>query len=175
MPDVFTGLVGAAEDDALAVGRRQVAADAGTRLRRCVQRDAAGRGGGRGLDLLFALFGAAVEGAGPPGGYRLGEVVPVVDGNRVVVAEGGRPLQEEVLERVQFVGQAGRGAVEGDGLLLPAQAADHDRGARGQVARAQLQPDRDAAQLPLVELESRGQLRAVVDVYPNTGSGQPLG
>src|SRR6202012_377519 len=101
-----TGSVGAAEDYPLAVGRGQIAADANAGFRRAVKRDAAGRGRGRGLDLFLALLSAALQGAGPADGRRGGELVPVVGGEGVLVTERGGPFEQEVLEGVQFVGQA---------------------------------------------------------------------
>src|SRR6201999_2387815 len=76
--------VRAAEDDPLAVGRRLAAPDAGAGLRLPLEQDAAGRGLGQVLDPLLAALRAAAQGAGPAGRHRLGEVIPVVGGERVL-------------------------------------------------------------------------------------------
>src|SRR5216683_6996233 len=63
-------LVGAAEDEAFAIGGRLAAPDAGPLLRLAVCGDDARRGGSGGLDVVLAPWLAAVECPGPAGRDR---------------------------------------------------------------------------------------------------------
>src|ERR1019366_2341846 len=66
-----------------------------------------------------------------------------------------------------------RGGVQRDRRLRVAEPGGHQRRARRQVPRPELQPDRDAAHLPVVELEPWGELRPVVHVRADAGVMQP--
>src|SRR5580693_6495934 len=91
-------LVGAAEDEAFAVGGRAAAPDAGSLLRLAVGRDDPRCGGRGGLDVVLAPGLAAVECPGPAGRYRRHELVPGVHRDGPLIAEFGRPPQQQVLE-----------------------------------------------------------------------------
>src|SRR6202021_1190368 len=120
-----------------------------------------------------ALLRAAVQRQRPAGGDRLDEVIPLVGAGGVRVPERGGALEQQVLERRQLVRQPRGRAVERDRLLALAQPAHHHRRARGQVTGAELEPNRRAAQLPLVELEPGRHVCPAVDVNPDPRVGQP--
>src|SRR5450432_3295630 len=71
-------LIGAAEDEAFAVGGRPAAPEADPLLRLAVCRDDPRRAGRDGLDLVLALGLAAVQYPGPAGRARRHELVPGV-------------------------------------------------------------------------------------------------
>src|ERR1700722_10028539 len=77
----------AGEDHPLAVGGRLAAANARTLLGFARQRDAAGRGGGFRLDLVFASLPAAVQRQRPADRHGGGELRPGIDHRGVLVAE----------------------------------------------------------------------------------------
>ena len=125
-------------------------------------------------DGVFVAFGlAAVEGQCPTRLHRLGELRPRVHRGRVGVPELGRQLQQEALHRIELKLEPSEHRVEGHRQLAPAESGGHQRGALGQVSRTEFQPDRYAAQLPFVELESRRELGPIVYVRANAGPTKP--
>src|SRR5215472_15669195 len=105
-------LVRAAEDEPFAIGGRLAAADAGACLRLAVVWDDARRRGCGGLDFILAVCPAAMERAGPAGGYRRGELLPGAGCDGPLVAELGGPPQQQVLEGGQLNVQPGRGLLQ---------------------------------------------------------------
>ena len=91
------------------------------------------------------------------------------------LAELGGPPQQQVLEGRQLGAQPVRRGVERNGCLPLAEPGGHQRRARRQVPGAEFQPDRYAAHLPVVELETGGQLRPVIHVRPDGHLAQPAG
>src|SRR5262249_34949146 len=151
-----------AEDEPLPVGGREIAPNAQPLLWRAAGRNATRGGRGLGLDVVLALGRATVEGQRPAGLDRLCELFPRIYYARVRIAEFGRALQQHGLERVELVLQPGGRRVERDRGLALAEPDRHQRGAVGQIPGPEFQPDRDSAQFPVIELEARGELRAVV-------------
>src|SRR3984957_12812019 len=80
-------LVGAAEDEAFAVGGRPATPDAGPLLRLAVRGDDPRRGGRGGRDLVLAVRLAAVQRPGPAGRDRRHELVPGVHRDGPLIAE----------------------------------------------------------------------------------------
>src|SRR5882757_1480367 len=114
-------LVGAAEDEALAVGGRPAAPDAGSLLRLAVGGDDPRRGGRGGLDVVLALGLAAVECPCPAGRDRCHELLPGVHRDGPLIAELRRAPQQQVLERGQLGAEPGRDGVQRDRRLLGAE------------------------------------------------------
>src|SRR5262245_37245897 len=114
--------VRAAEQDALAVRGRAVAANAGPGLRLAVQRDAARCRCGQRLDLVLAVLLAAVERARPTHRDRVGEVGPGVDRARHRLLELAGPAEQERLEVVENARDLLRRGIQRDRLLTLTQA-----------------------------------------------------
>src|ERR1017187_6734539 len=107
-------LVGAAEDEAFAVRGRLTAPDAGPLLRLAVCGDDARRGGSGGLDVVLALGRGAVEWPRPARRDGCHELVPSVPRDGPLIAELGRPPQQQVLEGGQLQAEPRRGGVQRD-------------------------------------------------------------
>ena len=171
--EVLSKLVRAAEDEPFTVNGWLATPDAVSLLRLAVRRDDARRGGGGGFDVVFASGLAAVKGPGPADCHCRRELVPGVRRGSPLIAELGGPPQQQILEGGQPGVQPGRGLLQSDRRLPLAKPGGHQRRVRRQVPRAELQPDRHAAHLPVVELEARGELQPVVHVRADAGLAQP--
>src|SRR5438067_4663071 len=141
---------------------------------------AGGGAAGRPLDLDLILFGAA------PGRddetNRFAEVADQglqgVHPNRVRLAKLLGPLEEIRLDALQHCRDGGAQVPDRHRGFRSVEAPDdHDRALR-QVAGANLHPDGDALQLPLVELEARPLVTPVdldpdvVELGEDTGQGR---
>src|SRR5262249_1930440 len=148
-------LVRAGEEHALVAGA--AVDDAAAVLVGCVERDAANRRAGLGLHLRLAGLVAAPVAAEEPRArlQARGELVERLDAAGAAVAVLPGALVELVVQRVERGGDGLGDAVERDGLLLAVVAPDQHALAVLDVARADLEPDRHAAHLPLVELPAR--------------------
>ena len=86
---------------------------------------------------------------------------------RVRLSEGERIGEELTLDRCQAFAHARGDLGDGDLLLLAAEAAGDHHPVGGDVARTELDPHRDALELPLRELVAGPMLIAVIEADPD--------
>ena len=104
---------------------------------------------------------------------RGGEIVVVVRRHGVLVGE-----TPGLARRAPLGTRSSRSRIVDDDfgerelLLLAAQSVGERDHVRGEVPRADLDPERNAAELPVVELEARRGALAVVDLDPHAGGAQ---
>src|SRR5438105_13746998 len=84
--------------------------------------------------------------------------------DRVLLAEPAGPLEQGLLDLLEHRGDGQRQLAQRDGFLQPIEPAHHGRLTFRQVAWPDFDPQRDALQLPFVELEPRA-LIAPVDLH----------